>query len=37
MENPVIKERLQKLRAVMQQENVDFYMMPTADFTIRNM
>lgn len=32
MENPVIKERLQKLRAVMQQENVDFYMMPTADF-----
>lgn len=32
MENQKIQERLKKLRTVMEQEGVDFYMMPTADF-----
>ena len=32
MENEVIKGRLQKLRAVMKEKKIDYYMMPTADF-----
>lgn len=32
MENKVIQERLQKLRAVMAANGIDFYMMPTADY-----
>lgn len=32
MENKVIKGRLQKLRAVMKEKKIDYYMMPTADF-----
>ena len=32
MENKVIQERLTLLRAKMQEEGIDFYMMPTADF-----
>lgn len=32
MENKVIQERLQRLREVMAQNGIDFYMMPTADF-----
>lgn len=32
MENQVILERLQKLRALMQEKGIDYYMMPTADF-----
>lgn len=32
MENLVICERLRRLRSVMEQKGIDFYMMPTADF-----
>ena len=32
MENKVIQDRLALLRAKMQEEGIDFYMMPTADF-----
>ncbi len=32
MENTVIKERLSRLREVMEDQGIDFYMMPTADF-----
>ena len=32
MENKVIQDRLTLLRAKMQEEGIDFYMMPTADF-----
>ncbi len=32
MENKLILERLKKLRKVMAQNNIDYYMMPTADF-----
>ncbi len=32
MENTMIKNRLQELRKVMQENHIDFYMMPTADF-----
>ena len=32
MENVVIQGRLKCLRAAMQANNIDFYMMPTADF-----
>ena len=32
MENKVIKGRLQKLRAVMKEKKIDYYMMPPADF-----
>ena len=32
MENKVIQDRLALLRKKMQEEGIDFYMMPTADF-----
>lgn len=32
MENIIIQNRLKELRAVMQEEGIDFYLMPTADF-----
>lgn len=32
MENVIIKERLQKLRQVMQEEKIDFFLIPTADY-----
>ena len=32
MENKVIQDRLTLLREKMQEEGIDFYMMPTADF-----
>jgi len=32
MENQVIQERLKALRAAMQSEGIDYYMIPTADF-----
>jgi len=32
MENVVIKERLAKLRAKMQENGIDYYMMPTSDY-----
>ncbi len=32
MENTQIKDRLSKLRAAMKERNIDFYMIPTADF-----
>ncbi len=32
MENPVIQERLRKLRAAMEEAHIDYYMVPTADF-----
>ena len=32
VENKVIQDRLTLLRAKMQEEGIDFYMMPTADF-----
>jgi len=32
MENTMIQNRLQELRKVMQENHIDFYMMPTADF-----
>lgn len=32
MENTVIQNRLKELRALMQKNGIDFYMMPTADF-----
>ena len=31
-ENAVIKERLKNLRAKMQENGIDYYMMPTSDF-----
>ena len=32
MENKVIKERLSRLRAAMEKEGIDYYLMPTSDF-----
>ena len=32
MENVVIRERLAKLRAAMQAHQMDFYLIPTADY-----
>ena len=32
MENVKIQDRLKALRAQMQENGIDFYMMPTADF-----
>lgn len=32
MDNKVIQERLKALRCLMREQNIDYYMMPTADF-----